>query len=263
MFCGLLAAKTDFPPLHRLQIYEFLPMRGVTSTQQIMTEHVTAYSAAEIQEYLEAHAAQLAERHQGIDVHALYREMYSTFAQRSAKHDTVLVVPVDAVLVLVFIPSSLFGGHAMEVQRQAEEQALALLAPTDTPLAMELVSMQDDPPAVEGKCRLEQWAEEEFLTLLEEREATIVGYFDGGAFFQETLRPHLEKRGFELIDSYTEAVEQGFVRVRHSATSSTIFQVPWVRWVREMVSGGFDLVFLMACLAVYLQKLEQAAIQNT
>ena len=263
MFCGLLAAKTDFPPLHRLQIYEFLAMRGVTSTQQIMTEHVTAYSAAEIQEYLEAHAAQLAERHQGIDVHALYREMYSTFAQRSAKHDTVLVVPVDAVLVLVFIPSSLFGGHAMEVQRQAEEQALALLAPTDTPLAMELVSMQDDPPAVEGKCRLEQWAEEEFLTLLEEREATIVGYFDGGAFFQETLRPHLEKRGFELIDSYTEAVEQGFVRVRHSATSSTLFQVPWVRWVREMVSGGFDLVFLMACLAVYLQKLEQAAIQNT
>jgi hypothetical protein len=90
-----------------------------------------------------------------------------------------------------------------------------------------------------------------------------VAYFDGGSFFQETLRPHLEKRGFELIDSYTEALEQGFVRVRHSATSSTIFQVPWVRWVREMVSGGFDLVFLMACLAVYLQKLEQAAIQNT
>ncbi|PKO17058.1 hypothetical protein CVU37_09630 [candidate division BRC1 bacterium HGW-BRC1-1] len=228
-----------------------------------MTEHLTTYSADEMREYLEAHAAQLAERHQGIEVHALYREIYASFAQRTAQHDTVLVAPVEAVLVLVFIPSAFAGAHAMEIQRQAEEKALALLAPADTPLAMELVSMQDDPPAIEGKCRLDQWADEEFLTLLDDREATIVAYFDGGSFFQETLRPHLEKRGFELIDSYTEALEQGFVRVRHSATSSTIFQVPWVRWVREMVSGGFDLVFLMACLAVYLQKLEQAAIQNT
>jgi hypothetical protein len=29
-------------------------------------------------------------------------------------------------------------------------------------------------------------------------------------------------------------------------------------WVREMMGGGYNLVYLMACFAAYLQKLETA-----
>jgi hypothetical protein len=48
------------------------------------------------------------------------------------------------------------------------------------------------------------------------------------------------------------------LRVRHPGCPGKTFKLPWLMWVREMMGGGYNLVYLMACFAAYLQKLETA-----
>lgn len=227
-----------------------------------MNTPLVIHPLADVRDQLAEHGRALRERFQGIEAHTLFRDLIRGHLMRAMEGDAIHLVHADAVLVMAFIPSVLAGGDWRHLHLETERQALALLDSGGPPMPVELVSAQFEEPVVEGKCRLESWLEEDLLEALEERDVMVVAYFDGASFHEETLRPQLERRGFELLQGYAETLETGSLRVRHTATSSTIYQVPWGRWVREMVSGGFDLVFLMACLAVYLQKLEEAAIQN-
>ena len=229
---------------------------------QTMNTPLIVHPLADVREHLVEYGRALRERVEGIEGHTVFRELIRRHLVRATEGDAIHLVHADEVLVMAFIPAALAGSDQRDLHQEAERTALALLDSDGPPMPIELVSAQIGPPAVEGKCRLEAWLEGDLLDVLEEREVLVVAYFDGAAFYAETLRPQLERRGFELLESCAETLETGVLRVRHTATSSSIFQVPWGRWVRDMVSGGFDLVFLMACLAVYLQKLEEAAIQN-
>ena len=35
-----------------------------------------------------------------------------------------------------------------------------------------------------------------------------------------------------------------------------IVKLPWVSWVCEMMGGGYNALYLMACLMVYLQRMD-------
>jgi hypothetical protein len=136
-----------------------------------------------------------------------------------------------------------------------------MLGARGKPLVIELMTGQADEPAVQDRCRVESWMEPGFLQdVVLARRALVVLFFDGEAFFRETLKPQLERRGFAVTTGYEESARAGMLRVRHASTPGTAYKLPWVLWVREMMGGGYNRVFLMALFAVYLQKMEQAVV---
>ncbi|AXA35884.1 MAG: hypothetical protein D6691_03575 [Candidatus Hydrogenedentota bacterium] len=202
---------------------------------------------------------ELAEVTEGIERWAALRPLYYDFAFEAFEQSQLLLAQVDPQVVLAFIPWNLPDEMAASVMEVLEHEARKLFASSGPHLVYDLSEVANAPMPLDPKTRLESWVREDFLDdMLLPRRISIRMVFDFASFHNITLRPQLEKRGFQFISDLEEMVDTEMLRVVHPHRPQTIFKIPWGVWAREMFSGGFTIVYLIACLAIYLQKLESA-----
>lgn len=223
--------------------------------------HVTYYDFDHCRQFLESRARELRETASGLESLALFRELFYSFSHEALDQGAMTLGQFDASIVYLFIPQTLSQGDYHSGHNVARAKALELLncAPSEPPLVFELLSTQSHEPALSPRGRLETWARPDFLQdVLIPGRVQIHLYFDGGCFFRDFLVPQVEQRGFTPADDYVHSARSGELRVRHSAAPGRLFRIPWVLWVREMMGGGYSILYLAACLANYLKKLETA-----
>lgn len=222
---------------------------------------ITYYDFDHCRNFLESRARELRETARGLESLALFRELFYSFSYEALEQGAMTLGQFDSSIVYLFIPDTLKQGEYQAGRNVARAKALELLncAPEEPPLVFELLSTQTHEPPIGARGRLEQWARPDFLNeLLLPGRVQIHLYFDGGCFFRDFLVPQLEQRGFSPADDYVRSARSGELRVRHASLPGKLFRVPWVLWVREMMGGGYSILYLAACLANYLQKLEAA-----
>jgi hypothetical protein len=224
-------------------------------------KHLICHDYAACQELIRQAAPAFDEQPEGLECHTAPRTVIPSLAAEAMEDRSVVLAQLDPGAIHGFIPSRLSPGHAATLLDDAERRAVEMLGARGRPLIIELLTGQADEPAVQASCRIESWMDPDFLrTVVQARRALIVLFFDGENFFRETLKPQLERRGFAVTEGYEESARAGVLRARHPSTPGTVYKLPWVLWVREMMGGGYDTLFLMALFAVYLQKMEQAVV---
>jgi hypothetical protein len=224
-----------------------------------MAGQIVYYDYDHCREFLEQRARDLRQSAQGIDALAIYRELYYSFSYEALEQGALTLGQFDAGVVYVFIPDHLRPRDYPQGHEVVRKKALELLGNNEPPLVLELVSSQTMDPEVGERGKFQKWMRPEFLDeVLLPGKVTIQLYFDAGSFFRHMLQPQLEQHGFELADDYMKSAQTGQLRVRHPSSPGKIYKLPWLLWVREMLGGGYSVVYLMACFATYLQKLHGA-----
>lgn len=227
---------------------------------------VTYYDYEHCREFLEARALSLRETAKGLETLAIYRELYYSFSYEAMEQGSMTLGQFDAGVVFLFIPENTKQVEYPQSPGVARAKALELLgcSPHEPPLVLDLTSSQSLPSPVGERGQFERWMRPEFLNdVILPLRVRIHLYFDGGTFFRDVLIPQLAQRGFTPADDYIASARSGELRVRHPSAPGKLFRLPWVLWVREMMGGGYSVVFLMACVANYLQKLEAAVAQKS
>ncbi len=210
--------------------------------------------------YLEQHALDLREQAPGLQSLATHRQAMVNFAYEALESGQVVLAQLDPNLVYAFVPSVLADhGGTGDMFEQAQDLAISMLDPQGPVMGLELLAAEGADPPLAEQGRIEGWMTPEFLDgVVLEGRVRIVLFFDGESVFRESLTPQLDKRGYELLNDYDDAASRGVMRVRHPSVPGRVFRVPWVQWVREMLCGGYNLVYMMACFAVYLQKMQES-----
>ncbi|MGI8906105.1 MAG: hypothetical protein ACR2IE_06405 [Candidatus Sumerlaeaceae bacterium] len=224
-----------------------------------MAGQIVYYDYAHCSEFIEQRARALRQNAQGIDALAIYRELFYSFSYEALEQSALTLGQFDSGIVYMFIPEHLTIREYPQGHEVARKKALELLGTSDPPLILELLSAQGMDPEVGERGKIAKWMRNEFLDeVLLPGKIAIQLYFDAGTFFREVLQPQLEQQGFELADDYVKSAQTGQLRLRHPSSPGKIYKLPWLLWVREMMGGGYSVVYLMACFATYLQKLHGA-----
>lgn len=217
------------------------------------------YDYEHCRDFLEMRARDLRESARGLDTLATFRELMYGFAYESMEQEAIVLGQFDTGVVYLFTPDELAAERYPQGHEVARKKALELLDAKLPPLVIDLLEGQSDRDTLSSKGRIEKWMRPEFMTdVILPRKVDIQLFFDGGAFFAEVMAPQLKTHGFELVNTYEESAETGELKVRHDARPGKVYRLPWVSWVREMMGGGYNVIYLMACFATYLQKLDEA-----
>jgi hypothetical protein len=209
---------------------------------------------------LEAHAKELAESQEGLARWASLREFIQKFAQEAFAHKTCVIGQFDPDLVFAFVPVENLDANQREaLWVEILEQARVLMGGTNHPFWFDFLDAITGGEGPKSAAIRYSWLDEDLLRdlLLPQRLAVWV-FFNAKRFLETTLLPQLTKRGFVVVEENVEEDPSPFLRVRHPNRPKTIFRIPWASWCRDMVGGGYNLLYLLAFAAVYLQKLEQA-----
>jgi len=220
---------------------------------------ITFYDYNHCRDFLEQRAEDLRRNATGIDTLAVCRELFYSFSYEAIEQAALTLGQFDTGMVYLFIPQELSIKNYPQGHEVARAKALELLDCSDPPVVLELLASQAQEPELGERGKIRSWMREEFLTdVILPGRIQLHLYFDGGGFFREVLKPQLEQSGFELLDDYVKSARSGNLRIKHPATPGKVFMLPWLMWVREMMGGGYSVVYLMACFATYLQKLNSA-----
>lgn len=219
---------------------------------------VVFYDYEHCREFLEDHSKQLRETAKGLDILGLYREFYYGFSHEALESSAITLGQFDNGLVYMFVPEMLKresypGGHKV-----ARTKALELLQCTEPPMVFELMAAQTMEPLLKDSAHCEKWMRPELLDLLNVGAVEIIMYFNAHGFHDQILAPNLVQQGYSLVDPYLSSAKSGFLRVRHSQAPGKIFKLPWVMWIREMMTGGYSMAYIMACFGNYMVKMNQA-----
>lgn len=214
------------------------------------------YDYDHCREFLEERVRTLRETTTGIDTLAIYRELFYSFSYEALEQGALTLGQFDSGLVYAFIPGTLTQRDYPQGHEVLRNKACELLSCQEPPLVLELLAAQALEPKPGERGRIENWMRDEYLNdVLLPGKAIIQLYFDGGGFYNQVLKPQLEAQGFTLVDDYLKAAQSGILRVKHASAPGKVYKLPWMLWVREMMGGGFSIVYLMACFSTYLQKL--------
>lgn len=217
------------------------------------------YDYEHCRDFLEQRARDLQEKAEGLETLATFRELLYGFSYEALDKQSLVLGQFDTGVVFLFSPWDLEEDAYPQGHETARSKALDLLGAKQAPLVLELLDAQSERATLSDHGRMETWMREEFLRdVVLARKVSIRLFFDGGAFFEQVMQPELLKHGFQLMNSYEDSAMTGFTRVRHSARPGRVFKLPWVAWVREMMGGGFNVIYPMACFSLYLQKLDEA-----
>jgi hypothetical protein len=224
-----------------------------------MAGQIVYYDYEHCREFLEQRARDLRQTTQGIESLAIYRELFYSFSYEALEQNALTLGQFDAGVVYLFIPENLTPRDYPQGHEVARKKALELIDSTEPPVILELLSAQSMEPELGERGKVASWMRAEFLDeVLLPRKVKIQLYFDAGTFFREVMKPQLEQQGFEVADDYLKSAQTGQMLVRHPSSPGKVFKLPWLLWVREMMGGGYSVVYLMACFATYLQKLHGA-----
>ena len=220
---------------------------------------VIYYDFNHCRDFIEERVKALRDTVTGLDALALYRELYYSFAYEALEHEALTIGQFDTGIVYAFIPELLAPADYPQGHKVMREKALELLGNAESPVVLDLVQSQLQEPEVGPRGKIKSWMRPEFLEdIILTGKVRIHLYFDASSFYGQVIRPQLEERGFELIEDYRQCAKRGEVRLRHPNAPGKLYRVPWILWVREMMGGGYNVVYLMASFAAYMQKLETA-----
>ncbi len=219
---------------------------------------VVFYDYEHCREFLEEHSTKLRETAKGLAILALYREFYYGFSHEALESSAITLGQFDNGLVYMFVPEMLKREYYPGGHKVAREKALEMLQCTEPPMVFDLMGAHTMEPLLRDTAHCDKWMRPDMLTLLIEGAVQIIMYFNAHGFHNQILVPSLVQQGYSVVDPYLVSARSGFLRVRHSQAPGKIFKLPWVMWIREMLTGGYSMAYLMACLGNYMAKMNQA-----
>jgi hypothetical protein len=219
---------------------------------------VVFYDYEHCREFLEGHARQLRDTSVGLNMLGLYRELFYGFTYEALENSAITLGQFDSGLVYMFVPEMLKREYYPTGHKVAREKALELMGCTKPPMVFEMVAAQIMDPPLPEKAHFDKWMRPEMLTLLKECAIEIHMYFNAHGFYEQILIPLLQKHGYTVADDYLTSARSGYLRVRHPQRQGKLFKLPWRNWIREMMTGGYSMAYLMACMGTYVQKMNLA-----
>ncbi len=217
------------------------------------------YDFATCREALEAHARELAAAVEGIERWASFREFVEAFAREAWKNKTTVLGQFDPDLVFVFAPFDR-PDHVHRESRWVSvlELASELLGQSgEGPYWVNFVDAFTRGESPKSTMLHHRWLPDDLTGLLVGDQLAIWVFFNAKRFLGTVLLPQLEKRGFTVLPDESDELTP-VVRVRHPNRPRATYLIPWAEWLREMIAGGFNLLYLLEILSLYLQKLEYA-----
>lgn len=219
---------------------------------------VVFYDYNHCRNFLESHAKELRDTSKGLNILGLYRELFYGFSHEALESSAITLGQFDSGLVYMFVPEMLKREYYPEGHKVARTKALELMGCVEPPIVIELLAAQQMDPPLPGKAHFSNWMRKDMLTLLAEGAIEIHMYFNAHAFFEQMLKPLLQQHGYSLADDYVASARSGFVRARHPERPGKLFKLPWLTWIREMMTGGYSMAYIMACMGNYVQKMNHA-----
>lgn len=218
---------------------------------------VIFYDHDHCHEFLETHSRELKEKRTGLDALALYRPLFYGFTEEAIETCAITLGQFDAGLVYMFVP----GCHHRKISPAAHKVARAKakeLLGCSTPMIFEIKAARKMEPPLGPQAACEKWMKPDLLAMIDDNTIEIYMVINGQAFFDQVLLPCLTQNAFTTPDDYVSAAKSGNVRITHAAAPGKTYRLPWIKWVREMFTGGFNMSYMMACLGTYLQQIHQA-----
>jgi len=223
---------------------------------------VIFYDYAHCSEFLEGIARDLHESaaagSAGLDAFGLYRPLFTGFANEALETNAITLGQFDTGLVYIFIPQEMRRELCPDANKTARNKAIELLKCQKAPMIFDIRSAQSMEPAVASHAHYKEWMPPELLELVQSEALDIQIVINGHAFFEQIVCPILTKNGFSTTDEYLSSARLGYVRAQSPEASASVFKLPWVKWLREMLTGGFSMSYPMACLATYIEKMNEA-----
>lgn len=218
---------------------------------------VIFYDFAHVSEFLATNAEQIAAANPGLGALAPYRPLYYAFTQEALDTNAITLGQFDAGLVYMFVPEDRIRSKSPEAHKVARAKAVELIDGTHPPMIFEIKAAQTMEPPIAPQAACESWMTPELLETINSGTLQIHLMINGHAFFSDILMPTLEQNEFTTPDDYLSGAKSGFIRVRHPAAPGKGYKLPWIKWLREMLTGGYSMAYPMACLGTYLQKVQQ------
>ncbi len=207
---------------------------------------------------LEAHAQELAESAEGLARWASFRDFIQTFAREAVDNRTCVIGQFDPDVVFAFVPAEGLGANDREaVWVSVLDHARRLMGGTAAPYWLDFLDAIAPEGIPKSPILQNSWLDPHLAQELQSSQVVIWVFFNARRFLEAVIQPQLSKRGFMILpDESDEQLSE--LRVKHPGCPNKVFRIPWNVWFREMVGGGFNMLYLMALVAIYLQKLEHA-----
>lgn len=220
---------------------------------------IVYYDFDHCRKFIEDRARELKETSKGLEALALYRELFYSFSYETLENSSLTLGQFDTGTVYVFVPATLLPSEYPQGHEVVRSKAVGLMGCDQPPVVLDLLSAQTTEPLVGPPGKIESWMRPEFLQdVILSGKVQIQLYFDAGGLYKDIIAPQMVDRGFTLLEDYVTAARSGVIRVKHPAAPGKIYKLPWMAWIREMMGGGYSVVYVLACMATYLQRLETA-----
>jgi hypothetical protein len=209
---------------------------------------------------LAEHASGLAESVEGLEKWATFREFFRSLVQESATSNSAILTQADPDLVFAFLPEKIIQASGHEnLSRDVDAAVRQLVRADSPPYSFDFFEAIGERDRVVASATPEHWLEPNlFDDLILPRRVVVWVFFNAQRFLAEVLVPQLERRGFRVPPLSQEEILSGVLKVRHPEHPGLAYSIPWGEWLRDMVGGGYNIIFFMAVLALYLQKLDRA-----
>lgn len=223
-------------------------------------DRIATYDFEACRPFLEHHTLELAETADGLDKWATFRELIYTFTYESLARQAPILGQFDPDLVYAFVPVETLAAHEHPtLWAELSRVAACLMKLECPPYAVDFFDVLDTDRRQSLALQAPDWLRTDFMdSILLTRRAVIWVFFAASRYFDDVLLPQLAKRGFVLAEESSDLTASPLLRVRHPHRPKMLYKIPWADWVCDMIAGGYNLVFLMACSAIYLRKLENA-----
>lgn len=211
--------------------------------------------------FLSERAEERRQTEPGLAAMAIHREIVVAFAAEALAESSFTLGQFDRGLVFLFTPEKLLGEAHPRGNALARTKAIDLMGARDTrpPVEVELRAAEQGPPPVSPGCRLDTWMPSDLLDgAIRPGRVEVRMFFDAGSYFDEALLAAAEHRGLTVIDDYETSARTGELRLRDPDQPGKLIRVPWMRWVREMMCGGYGLGYLLVCTAAYMKLVDRA-----
>ncbi|MGB9692686.1 MAG: hypothetical protein ACPL7D_11035 [Candidatus Sumerlaeaceae bacterium] len=224
-----------------------------------MKTKIAIYDFESCKGALESHAQELAESAEGLSRWASFRDFIQTFAREAYEHRTCVLGQFDPDVVFAFVPAEGMNANDREaLWVTVLAHARQLMGNTANLYWIDFLDAVAPSGGPKTGALQNSWIDS---TLAEElllaQRLVIWVFFNVKRFIEKVVQPQLQKRGFEILPDQSDE-QSSALRIKHPKRPRTIFYLPWADWFREMVGGGFNMLYLMALVAIYLQKLDHA-----
>lgn len=218
---------------------------------------VVFYDYEHCREFLEDHSRHLRDTSAGLNILGLYREFFYGFTHEALESSSIILGQFDSGLVYMFVPEMLKREYYPDGHKVARSKALELMECAEPPMVFELIAAHSMAPPLSDKAHWDRWMRPEMITLVNEGAVEIHMYFNSHAFYDQILVPMLQQQGYSVADDYLASARSGFLRVRHPQCPGKLFKLPWLIWIREMMTGGYSMAYIMACMGNYMLKMNE------